>query len=46
MVIKEGFSLGAEGYLIKASYTPDQIVQEVINILNKKSQTTPPIPTT
>lgn len=39
MVIKEGFSLGAEGYLIKASYTPDQIVQEVTNILNKKTPT-------
>lgn len=36
-VIKEGFTLGAEGYLIKASYTPDQIVQEVKNIVNKKA---------
>src|SRR5688572_12041926 len=24
-VIKEGFQLGAEGYMIKAAYTPDQI---------------------
>lgn len=38
-VIKEGFSLGAQGYFIKASYTPDQIVQEVKNILAHKPQT-------
>lgn len=37
-VIKEGFSLGAQGYFIKASYTPDQIVQEVKNILARKPQ--------
>lgn len=37
-VIKEGFSLGAQGYFIKASYTPDQIVQEVKNILAHKPQ--------
>lgn len=36
ITIKEGFSLGAEGYLIKASYTPDQIIQEINNILSKK----------
>lgn len=34
-VIKEGFTLGAEGYLIKASFTPDQVVQEATNILNQ-----------
>jgi DNA-binding response OmpR family regulator len=34
-VIKEGFALGAIGYLIKASFTPDQIVQEVKNILEQ-----------
>lgn len=28
-VIKEGFELGAQAYLIKASYTPDQVVNEV-----------------
>lgn len=39
-VIKEGFALGAQGYFIKASYTPDQIVQEVQNILAKKPQGT------
>ncbi len=41
-VIKEGFQLGAEGYMIKAAYTPDQIVQEVKNILQKTQQ--PPTP--
>jgi len=30
-VIKEGFSLGAAGYLIKASYTPEQVVKEIQN---------------
>src|SRR3989344_1568052 len=34
-VIKEGFTLGAEGYLIKASFTPDQVVQEATNILTQ-----------
>ncbi len=28
-IIKEGFKLGADGYLIKASFTPDQMVEEV-----------------
>lgn len=32
-VIKEGFELGASAYLIKASYTPDQVVHEVKNAL-------------
>lgn len=36
MIIKEGFELGAEGYLVKAAYTPDQIVQEVKNMLARK----------
>ena len=36
VIIKEGFELGAEGYLVKAAYTPDQIVQEVRNHLQKK----------
>ena len=35
-VIKEGFELGANAYLIKTSYTPDQIVQEVRNTLDGK----------
>lgn len=33
-VIKEGFELGAQAYLIKVSYTPDQVVQEVKNALS------------
>ncbi|MBI2330141.1 response regulator [Candidatus Daviesbacteria bacterium] len=43
-VIKEGFELGAQAYLIKASYTPDQVVSEVKNAL-LGSQPTPPTPT-
>lgn len=35
-VIKEGFELGANAYLIKTAYTPDQIVQEVKNALEGK----------
>ncbi len=51
-IIKEGFKLGAEGYLIKASFTPDQIVQEATNILtqqqakivqNPAATSTPPV---
>lgn len=37
-VIKEGFELGAQAYLIKASYTPDQVVNEVKNALFGSSQ--------
>ncbi|MBI2021261.1 response regulator [Candidatus Daviesbacteria bacterium] len=37
-VIKEGFVLGAQGYLVKASYTPDQVVTEVINALADKKE--------
>ena len=55
-VIKEGFELGANAYLIKASFTPDQVVNEVKNVLaggqpvnpNPNTQpapTTPPDPT-
>lgn len=44
-VIKQGFELGADGYLVKAAYTPDQIVQEVKNIVAKKqTQHTQPNP--
>lgn len=42
-VIKEGFELGAQAYLIKASYTPDQVVNEVRNALYGSQ--TPPSPT-
>lgn len=34
-VIKEGFSLGAEGYLIKSAYTPSQIINEIKSFLEK-----------
>jgi DNA-binding response OmpR family regulator len=36
-IIKEGFQLGADGYLVKAAYTPDQVIQEVKNIIARKS---------
>lgn len=39
-VIKEGFELGAHAYLIKSSYTPDQIVAEVTNILTNPANST------
>lgn len=38
-VIKEGFELGAQAYLIKASYTPDQVVTEVKNALGGQPAT-------
>lgn len=43
-VIKQGFELGAEGYLVKTAYTPNQIVQEIKNIIEKKQggSNTPP----
>lgn len=40
-VIKEGFQLGAEGYILKAAYTPDQIIQEIKNVLARR-QSAPP----
>lgn len=43
-VIKEGFELGAQAYLIKASYTPDQVVTEVKNALSGGQPTSPPTP--
>ncbi len=43
-VIKEGFELGAYGYLIKTSYTPDQIVEEVKNALQGKPSQSPAVP--
>lgn len=46
-VIKEGFELGAQAYLIKASYTPDQVVQEVKNALSGGQSANPnPTPQT
>lgn len=40
-VIKEGFSLGAAGYLIKASYTPEQVVKEIQNAFSGKQAGSP-----
>lgn len=44
-VIKEGFELGAQAYLIKASYTPDQVVNEVKNALSSGQPALPSNPT-
>lgn len=42
-VIKEGFELGAQAYLIKGAYTPDQIVQEIRGVFGGKTTgSTPP----
>ena len=40
-VIKEGFELGASGYLIKASYTPEQVVKEIQNAFAGKQAGNP-----
>lgn len=37
-VIKDGFSLGAAGYLIKSALTPDQVLHEVRVFLEKGSR--------
>lgn len=34
-IIKEGFTLGADGYIIKSEYTPDQVVAEVRKFLEE-----------
>lgn len=34
-IIKEGFALGAAGYLIKSALTPDQVLHEIRVFLNK-----------
>lgn len=44
-IIKEGFQLGADGYLVKAAYTPDQIIQEIKNIIARKAAGATPPPT-
>lgn len=36
-IIKEGFSLGASGYLIKSAMNPDQVLSEVKVFLSKGS---------
>jgi len=35
-VIKEGFTLGADGYLIKSAYTPSQIIEEVKKFMERE----------
>ena len=40
-VIREGFTLGAIGYLIKAAYTPTQIIEEVKKFLRESEKTQP-----
>lgn len=34
-IIKEGFKLGADGYLLKVSYTPAQVVEECRRFLDR-----------
>jgi len=34
-IIKEGFDLGADGYLLKVSYTPAQVVEECRKFLTR-----------
>ncbi len=36
-VIKQGFKLGADSYLIKSSNSPKEVVAEVQNIIRRKS---------
>jgi DNA-binding response OmpR family regulator len=38
-IIKEGFELGADGYLLKVSYTPAQVVDEVRKALESTTPT-------
>lgn len=42
-VIREGFRLGAAGYMVKAAYNPDQIIDEIRNILEGKTNQTAPV---
>lgn len=35
-IIKQGFSLGADGYLIKAYYSTSEIVQQVKKVIQEK----------
>ena len=37
-IIREGFTLGAVGYLIKAAYTPSQIIEEVKKFLKESGK--------
>jgi len=38
--VTEGMSLGAIGYMIKASYTPDQIIKKVTELLDQHHTST------
>ena len=40
-IIKEGFALGASGYLIKSAMNPDQVLSEVKVFLNKSNLSSP-----
>ncbi len=40
-IIKEGFALGASGYLIKSAMNPDQVLSEVKVFLNKANLNSP-----
>jgi CheY-like chemotaxis protein len=40
-IIKEGFALGASGYLIKSAMNPDQVLSEVKVFLNKSNLSAP-----
>ena len=41
-IIKEGFALGAAGYLIKSAMNPDQVLSEVKVFLNKNTLSSNP----
>jgi len=36
-VIKEAFTLGAEAYVIKSEYTPDQVINEVNKVFTQET---------
>ena len=36
-VIKEAFTLGAEAYVIKSEYTPDQVINEVNKVFTQEA---------
>ena len=37
-VVQEGYKLGVDGYLIKATYTPGELIDEIKKIYDKKHQ--------
>ena len=40
-IIKEAFKIGADGYLLKAKYLPNQIVNEIDTFFKNKEAATP-----